>query len=178
MELKSEQRLFIRIMRLTLLQGIAIGMLGILTGLRVYNFLQPFFPPSFEGPLGPLYIMLCGAMIVLQGETVRLRSQFLALPQERNRGENLGNFSKHLLRLMGSFFMLVGFALLISKPLKFPDPTVSNAQSTSVALFIGLIFLAILLGIGGISWYLSLRDKHHAAQREQEGQRLGEDEMM
>ena len=182
MVLRPEQRLFIRIMRLTLLRGIVIGIVGMLTGLWVYNFLRLFFawepvPFSFNGPLGSLYIMLCGALIILQGEVMHLSSPFLALPQQRNSRRNLDDFAKHFLRLMGSLFMLLGFGLLISKPLNFPDPTIPYAQQLSFSLFLSLIFLGILLSIGGISWYLSLRDKRHAAQREQEGQRLNENQM-
>ena len=107
-------------------------------------------------------------MIILQGEVTRLRSQFLALPQENNSVQNLENFSKHLFRLAGSFFIVMGFALLLWKPLKFPDPAVSNAQQMSASLFLVIMVLGIFLSIGGISWYLFLRDKHRAAQREQE----------
>ena len=170
-------------MRLTLLRGIVIGILGMLIGLWVYNFFQFFFswepvPFSFEGPLGSLYAMLGGVAIVLQGEVTHLSLPFLALPLKRDSLRNLDNFPKHFFMLMGSFFMVLGFVLLIWKPLNIPDPKISDAQQTSVPIVLGIIFIGILLSIGGISWYLSLRDKHHAVQREQEGQRLSEDPMM
>lgn len=179
----SEQRLFTRIIRLTLLRGIILGIWGILTGMWVYNFIQFFFleapvPFFFEGPLGAPYIMLCGAVIVLQGEVTRLCSQFLALPQKRNGVWNIDNFSKHFLRIMGFFSMMLGFALLIWKPLKFPNPRVPENQQTLFSIFIALFFIAILLSIGGVSWYLSLRDKRRTAQKEQEEQRLRENQTM
>jgi uncharacterized protein YjeT (DUF2065 family) len=176
-----EQRLFTRIVRLTLLRGIVIGIWGILTGLWIYNFIQRFFlwesvPFFFEGPLAPPYVMLSGAIIVLQGEVTRLCSPFLALSQERNGVWNLNNFSKHFLRLMGSFFMLMGFVLLLWKPLRFPNPTVSDAQQTSVPTFLSLIFVGIFLSIGGISWYFSLRDKLRGVQKEREEKSLSAQE--
>ena len=66
MVLRPEQRLFIRIMRLTLLRGIVIGIVGMFTVLWVYNFIQRLFPwepmPfSFEGPLGR-FILCCVAL--------------------------------------------------------------------------------------------------------------------
>lgn len=154
-----EQRLFTRILRLTLLRGMVIGLWGILTGISVYHF--PFF---FEGPFGSLPLILFGAMMVLQAETTRLRSQFLARPQG-----NGDHFSKHLFRLVGSFFIVLGVVLLISKPLNFPNPTIPEAQQTSFAFVLGLTFLGILLIIGGISWYLSLRGRHSAGQKEPDG---------
>jgi hypothetical protein len=48
------------------------------------------------------------------------------------------------------FFMVMGFVLLVWKPLKFPDPTVSNAQQMSAVILMTLIFLGIVLSIGGI----------------------------
>jgi len=92
MTLNPEQRqLFIRIMRLTLFRGIIVGIIGILTCLWVYNFIMEGFlggapvPFHFEGLLGSLYIMLCGAMAILQVEVTHLSSQFLVLPQPRKR---------------------------------------------------------------------------------------------
>jgi len=67
---------------------------------------------------------------------------------------------------MGSLFMVLGFSLLIWKPLKFPDPTVSNDQQTSVAMLMALVFLGIFLCIGSISWFLALREKRRVEQKE------------
>ena len=180
MELGPERQLSIRIRRLTIFRGVVIGMFGIFTSLWVYHFIQRFFPWKpvpfpFEGPLGVLYIMLCGITIVLQGEVTSLRSQLLALSRKRSNSWNPRSFSKHFSRLLGSFLVVLGFILLIWQLLKFPDPVISNAQQTSVPLFLSFIFLGILLCIGAMSWCLSLRDKHHVAQREQEGKSLEKD---
>ena len=141
--------------------------------LLFYHLLSESLPFSWEpapfhidGPLGSLYIILCGATIVLQGEVTRLSSQFFARPRMSNNVWNLYNFSKHFVRLMGSLFMVLGFSLLIWKPLKFPDPTVSNDQQTSVAMLMALVFLGIFLCIGSISWFLALREKRRVEQKE------------
>lgn len=159
----EQQQLFTRLLRLTLLRGIVIGLFGVVTGMWVYNFIQRFFflepvPFFFEGPLGPLPMILCGAQFVLQAEGIRLRSQCLALAQ---RG-NSDLFSKHFLRLMGSFFLIAGVVLLISKPFGLPNPTLPDTQQTTVAFAIGLAFFAVFLIIGGISWYLSRRERRSA----------------
>lgn len=160
----EQQRLFTRILRFTLLRGVVIGLLVAVTGMWISNFSQSFFGDVFfEGPLGSLSPILCGALMVLQVETTRLRSQFLALPQR-----NGDLFSIHFMRLFGSFFIVVGVVDLIWKPLNFPDPTLSETQQTSFALFLGLAFLGILLILGSISWYLSLRDRRSAGQKEPE----------
>ena len=59
MEATPEQRLFARILRLTLLRGMVIGLFAAITGMWVYNFIQRFFflepvPFFFEGPFGAL----------------------------------------------------------------------------------------------------------------------------
>jgi hypothetical protein len=55
----EQQRLFTRILRLTLLRGMVLGLLGVVIGMWVHNFVQRFFlggsvPFFFEGPLGSL----------------------------------------------------------------------------------------------------------------------------
>ena len=159
----EQQQLFTRLLRLTLLRGIVIGLFGVVTGMWVYNFIQRFFflepvPFFFEGPLGPLPMILFGAQFVLQAEGIRLRSQCLALAQKGNSDL----FSKHFLRLMGSFFLIAGFVLLISKPFGLPNPTIPDTQQTTVTFAISLAFFAVLLIIGGVSWYLSLRERRSA----------------
>ncbi len=154
MEPTPEQKLFARILRLTLLRGVVIGLFVAVIGIWIYHF-----PSFFEGPFGSIPGLLAGTSMVLQAEEARLRSQFLALPQGKS-----DHFSTHFLRLLGSFFIVAGVVLLISKPLHLPNPTIPETQQASFVLFLCLAFLSILLLIGGISWYLSLRDRRSEKQ--------------
>lgn len=159
------QRLFIRFMRLNLLLGISMGMWMALIGIRAYNFvLKPVL--FFDWPLGPLQIVLNGAMFVCYGELTYLRSQLpFSLRGIRAPKWALVKFQRRFFNSVGLFFAGLGLELLISKPLKFPDPALSSIQQVLLTIFL----VSILLGIISINWYLYLRDKRRAVPGEQGG---------
>lgn len=164
----SEQRLFIRMMRFNLLLGMSVGMWVMLIGIDAYGFfLRPVL--FFNWPLGPFQIILSGAVFVFCGEAIHSRSRFLAFRQKAN-GINASRwafvqFQRRIFKSVGFFIIGLGLFLLISKPLKLPNPILSTNQQ----IFLTALLALIWLGIIGMSWFFYLRDKRHDAQEVQEG---------
>ena len=169
MKSTSEQRLVGRIVVLAFLLGLVFSPVVVFAGIRVYNFIQLSSDPlaahtiHFGWPLDDLQTILVGTFLVLSVTTTDLYLQFLKGPQWRNNRWGFTRFCEYCARIFGFFLMGGGVISLIVDPLN--EPPLSSSQALVAITVLALLFP---LGVGALSWYLFVRDKRRAAQREQE----------
>lgn len=177
MKSASEYRLFRRIVVLAFLLGLVFGLVGLFLGLRIYNFIRsgfdPLAPSIFGWPIESLQIILGGAFLVLLLTTADLCSQFLKGSQWKSDRRAFFQFCEYFLKILGILLIGGGMILLLEKPLNLPELKLSSLQELVVAI---ILVLLLPLGIGTLSWYLLVRDKRRAAQREQEVENLRENQ--
>jgi hypothetical protein len=173
MKSKSVSCLFRRIVVLVFLLGLVFGPAGLF--IRVYNFIRsgfdPLAPATFGWPLDALQIILGGAFLVLLVTTADLCSQFLMDPQWENGRWVFIRFCEHFSKILGFLLMGGGTVLLLEKPLNLPELKLSSFQELAIDIILILLFAP---GIGALSWYLLVRDKRRAIQKEQEEGNLRE----
>ena len=148
----SEQQIFKRIMTLTLIQGIFIGLQLALAGLALatltfhsaLNFLLAF--PQIVNITGPLTFFFFGTLLLLQSKRQALRHQLLA-PSQLAVGSDVISFL-----VFGLLSMGLGSLEIIAITIP------SVAVVWPVAFFVGL------LGSCAVIWYLQCRSHRRTPQ--------------
>lgn len=129
----SEQQLFKRITRLTLILGILIGMYLVFLGVMFYDFF--IASRSVDDLLPPLSIFLLGSIWVLRWKVQSLRSHFPALRDNSAVPDSWRYFG-----LLGLLMMGLPVFALIERVMNLPD-VVEYIVSIG-----GLIALCLILG--------------------------------
>ncbi|HLG64538.1 MAG TPA: hypothetical protein VKY19_21550 [Ktedonosporobacter sp.] len=171
----QEQRLLGRIIVLVFFLGLVFGLAVLVIGLGIYNFIRsdfnPLTPPIFGELQDTFQTILSGAFLVLLLTTVDVCSQFFTGPEWKNSRSVFVQYGMHFMRMLGFFLIGAGVIFLLEDLLKVVRLQLSSLQEFIVSVVLILLFL---LGPGVLSWYLLIRDKRYAVQREQEEQSMRE----